>query len=140
MTKIYHANVNVNFIEENKTQSNCGITINVEVSVKTSYMQKNYIWTLVRVVVKDEKYLASIMDDSVILCDETIDTEETKTDPQNITCNPQNFYILLAFLLISIAILIAVSIYYYLIKYWAKQKQLLPFHVSNNEVKQVFYW
>ena len=57
------------------------------------------------------------MDDSVILCDETIDTEETKTDPQNITCNPQNFYILLAFLLISIAILIAVSIYYYLIKY-----------------------
>ena len=57
------------------------------------------------------------MDDSVILCDETIDTEETKTDPQNITCNPQNVYILLAFLLISIAILIAVSIYYYLIKY-----------------------
>ena len=57
------------------------------------------------------------MDDSVILCDETIDTEETKADPQNITCNPQNFYILLAFLLISIAILIAVSIYYYLIKY-----------------------
>ena len=140
MTKIYHANVNVNFIEENVTQSNCGITINVEVSVKTSYMQKNYIWTLVHVVVKDEKYLASIMDDSVILCDETIDTEETKTDPQNITCNPQNFYILLAFLLISIAILIAVSIYYYLIKYWAKQKQLLAFHVSNNEVKQVFYW
>ena len=57
------------------------------------------------------------MDDSVILCDETIDTEETKTIPKNITCNPQKFYILLAFLLISIAILIAVSIYYYLIKY-----------------------
>ena len=57
------------------------------------------------------------MDDSVILCDETIDTEETKTIPKNITCNPQKFYILLAFLLISIAILIAVSIYYYLIQY-----------------------
>ena len=33
------------------------------------------------------------------------------------TCKVQNFYILLAFLLITIALLIAVSIYCYLIKY-----------------------
>ena len=38
------------------------------------------------------------------------------------------FYILLAFLLISIALLIAVSIYCYLIKHRAKQKHLLPFY------------
>ena len=36
-------------------------------------------------------------------------------------CKTQKFYILLAFLLITIASLKAVSIYYYLIKYRAKQ-------------------
>ena len=51
----------------------------------------------------------------------------------------QNFYILLAFLLITIALLIAVSIYCYLIKYRAKQKHLLPFHVTNSELKEVIY-
>ena len=40
----------------------------------------------------------------------------------------QNFYILLVFLLITIALLIAVNIYCYLTKYGAKQKQFLPFH------------
>ena len=38
----------------------------------------------------------------------------------------QKIYILLAFLLITIALLIAVSVYYYLIKYKVKQKDLLP--------------
>ena len=78
------------------------------------------------------KYLASIMDYSVITCDEIIDAkfnsnnEETKTvltnfDETKITCKTQNFYILLAFLLITIT-LVAISICCYLIKYWAKQK------------------
>ena len=48
------------------------------------------------------------------------------------TCKTQNFYILFGFLLITIALLIAVSIYCYLIKYKSKQKHLLPFHVTNN--------
>ena len=48
----------------------------------------------------------------------------------------RNFYILLAFLLITIA-LIAVSIYCYLIKYRAKQKHLLPFHDTNNELSLI---
>ena len=85
------------------------------------------------------KYLASIMDYSVITCDEIIDAkfnsnnEETKAvltnfDETKITCKTQNFYILLAFLLITIALLIGVSIYCYLIKYWAIQKHSLPFH------------
>ena len=51
------------------------------------------------------------------------------------TCKTQNFYILLAFLLITTAVLIAVSIYCYLIKYRAKQKPLLPFHITNNKLK-----
>ena len=52
---------------------------------------------------------------------------------KKVVCKTQNFYISLALLSITIALLIAVSIYYYLIKYWAKQKQhLLPFHATKN--------
>ena len=57
------------------------------------------------------------MDDSAIICDEMVESydEETKTIPINLnekkaTCKKQNFYILLAFLLITIALLIAFSI------------------------------
>ena len=46
----------------------------------------------------------------------------------------QNLYILLELLLITIALLIAVSIYCYLIEYPAKRKHLLPFYVTNNEL------
>ena len=48
-----------------------------------------------------------------------------------------SIYILLDFLLLFIALLIAVSIYCYLIKYRAKQ--LLPFHYTNNEFRKVLY-
>ena len=58
---------------------------------------------------------------------------------KNITCKIQNFYILIAFLLITIELLIAVSIYCYLIEYRAKQKHLLPFQDTNNGLKQVLY-
>ena len=57
------------------------------------------------------------MDVSAIICDEIVESydEETKTIPINLnekkaTCKKQNFYILLAFLLITIALLIAFSI------------------------------
>ena len=73
----------------------------------------------------------------MITCDEII--EKTKTVLTNFNENKgifktQNFYILLAFLLITIALLIAVSIYYYLIKYRVKRKYLLPFNVKNNQL------
>ena len=51
----------------------------------------------------------------------------------------QNFYILLAFLLITIALLIAVSIYCYLITYQEKQKHLLPFLFTSSKLNQVLY-
>ena len=80
------------------------------------------------------------MHDLTILWDEVIESYdgETKTISRNFnekkeTCKTQNFYILLAFILITVKILIAVNIYCYLIKYWAKQKHLLPFHVTNKE-------
>ena len=84
------------------------------------------------------------MDDSAIMCDEIIESKykETKTVPtnfneKNITFKTQNFCILLVFLLITISLFIAVSIYCYLIKHRAKQKHLLPFHVTNNELKEI---
>ena len=76
------------------------------------------------------------MDNSTITCDEIIESYDedaeaklygkTKTIPANFNekkavCIMQNFYILLEFLLITIELLLAVSIYYYLIKDQAKQ-------------------
>ena len=76
----------------------------------------------VKKIIKD--YKKSIMDDSVVLCNEIIESydEEAKTIPTNFNekkanCKTQNFYILLAFLLTAMALFIAVSIYCYLIKY-----------------------
>ena len=51
----------------------------------------------------------------------------------------QKVYILLAFLLFTIALLIAVRIYCCLIKYKEKQKHLLPFYITNNKLKEVLY-
>ena len=68
------------------------------------------------------KYLASIIDNSVITCDEIIDAEETKIIPKNIICETKSFYILFAFLFITIALLISFSNYFCLMKYKAKKK------------------
>ena len=77
------------------------------------------------------------MDDSVIMCDEVIEeTVSTNFNEKKSTFKTQNFYILIEFLLITTTLLIAVSIYCYLIKYRANQKHLLLFHGTNNELKQ----
>ena len=44
---------------------------------------------------------------------------------------------LLAFLLITIAVLTGVGIYCYLIKYQAKQKHLLPFQLTNIKLNEI---
>ena len=101
---MYHANVNVNLMEESITQIKSGTTMNVDVSLKI-YVKSIVFGILLHVV----------------------ETKKQKLFQQNLkikraTCKKQNFYILLAFLLISITLLIAVSIYCYLIKYRAKIK------------------
>ena len=45
-------------------------------------------------------------------------------------CHAKNLYILLVFLVITMALLIAVSLYFPM-KYRAKEKHLLPFHNIN---------
>ena len=69
--------------------------------------------------------------------------KEAKTIPTNVNekkaiCKMQNFYILLAFSLITIALLLTVSNDCYLIKYQAKQKHSLPFHDTNNELYKFY--
>ena len=79
------------------------------------------------------------MDDSVITCHEIMESykEEANFNEKKATCKTQNFYILLAFLLIAVALLIAVSIYCYSIKYRAKQKHLLSFQFKNSKLKEI---
>ena len=92
--------------------------------------EKDYTWDPSSFSCKNCKYLASNTDDSVVTCDEIIEVTKTvsakstsnKTVPTNfnekmITCKTKKLYVLLAFLLITIALLIAVSIYCYFIKY-----------------------
>ena len=104
------------------------------------YVGKKIIWNPSTSSCKNRKYLASIMDDSAIRCDEVIELwdKKTKSIPTNFnekkaTCITINFYILLAFFKITLTLLIAVSSYCYLIKYRAIQKHLFSFHNTNNE-------
>ena len=98
--------------------------------------EKDYIWHPATCSCENGKYLASTIDNFVIIRDEIM--EKIKTVLTSLTvkidCKTQNFYILLAFLFIAIGLLIYVSIYCYLIKYRAQH--LLPFHDINNELKK----
>ena len=76
------------------------------------------------------------MDDSAIIHDEIINVKETDFNEETVTCKTQNFYILIVFLLLTIALLIAVSIYCYMIKDWGKH--LLPFHDASNKLNKFY--
>ena len=133
---MYHTNVTVDLMEGSVIQINCGITVKVDVSKKKhkkckkrNVSEKYYIWNPATCSCENGKYLASIMNDSMITCDEIIESyeKETKNIPtdfneRKVACKTKHFYILHPFLLVTIAFLIAVSTYYYLIKYQAKQK------------------
>ena len=107
---------------------------------KRHLCENDYVWNPATCNCENGKYLASIIDDSAIMCDEIIEeTVKTNFNENEATCKTQNFYILFAFLLITVALLIAVIIYCYLIKYRAKQKNILPFPDTNNELIQVTY-
>ena len=81
---------------------------------KLHVFEKDYVWNPAICNCENGKYLANIMVDSVITCDEIIESynEETNFNERKATCKMENFYILHALLLITTAFLIAVSIYY----------------------------
>ena len=80
---MYHANVNVYFMVGNLIQIKSGLISNVGLRVKNDICEKDYIWNPATCSCKNGKNLASIIDDSVITCDEIVDAEETKTDITN---------------------------------------------------------
>ena len=96
--------------------------------------KKDYTLNPVTCFCENGRYLANIIENSAITYDGIIDAEETKTIPINIICETKSFYILLAFLLIIIVLFIAFSIYSCLIECKAKQKNLLPYYVTNDEL------
>ena len=84
------------------------------------------------------EYLAGIIYDSVITCNEII--EEKKTIPtyfneRKATCKTQNFSILFKFLLITV-VLVIVSIFCYLIK----TKIFITILHNMYQVKVILYW
>ena len=116
---------------------------------KNIVCEKDYIWNLVTCSCENCKYAGSIMDDSVITCGEiiettitvpttTVPTKSTSTKTVPVTCKTENFYILFAFLLITITVLIVVSIYCWFIKYRAKQKHLLAYHNTSIKLKEIY--
>ena len=125
---------------ENVTQIISGITINANVSAKIweNSFWKNYIWNLSACTCENRKYSESIIYDSVITCDKII--KATKTIPTktiSAKAAPTSFYILFTFSLITIALLIALNIYCYLIKYQLKQEHLLSYHVTNKKLQEI---
>ena len=102
-----------------KTESKV-ITKYISCECKKGYAcEKDYIWNPATCSCQNGKYLASILDDSAMTCDEVIESydEETKNIPTNFDekIQPIKHKILLTFLLITIALLIAVNICRYLI-------------------------
>ena len=63
----------------------------------------------------------------------------SSTKAVRIKCTLTNFDILLAFLIITMALLVTVSISCYLIKYQAKQKPLLTYHHIISKLKEIGY-
>ena len=97
------------------------------------YVKKTIFGTLLHVAVKMETFWQMLW---IIqqLCVMKLYDKETKTIPTNekkATCKTQNYNFLLAFVLITKALLIDVSVYSSVIKYQAKQKHLLPFHLAS---------
>ena len=119
-------------------------------------MWKNYVWNPITCSCENGKYLTSIIVGSEIICNEVTDAEAKSNDKaksndqktNTVSANfkekkanheTQNFYMLLAFSLITMTLLIAVSIWCYLIKFWAKQKYLLSFQFTIKKLKEIIY-
>ena len=108
---------------------------------KHNTCEKGYIWSPARYICENGKYVNSIMDESGIICVKVIQPydedmkaksyHETNFNKKEATWATESFYILFVFLLITIAFLINVSIYCYLIKYQKEQKNYYNFTTQN---------
>ena len=99
--------------------------INVDVSGKNVMYMKKMFGILLHVIVKMEN-LQQVLWMIQQLCVMKLQshTRKKQTLIKRATCKMQNIFILLSFFLITIALLIAFSIYCYLVKYRGNQKTL----------------
>ena len=96
LTKHISSELKCKFDEKSVIQINCGIMINIHVSVN-NICEKDYIWNPATYSCENRKYLASIMEDSVITCDKTIEEKFLTNFNKKIVCKTQDFYSLLTF-------------------------------------------
>ena len=61
----------------------------------------------------------------------------TNFNKKKVTCKTKNLYILLAFILVTIALLAVVDIHPCFLKYQAKH--FFPFHFTNDKLEKVLY-
>ena len=110
---------------QNVIQIKSGITVHVDVSVKTRKnimcAKKDSIWNPDACLWKNDKYLASLIDVLVITSDKVIETAKFVPTKAVLTKSAStNLCTWLTFLLITIALLIAISIYCHLRRCIAK--------------------
>ena len=98
-----------------------GILLRVFPKIVTSY---KYRWRF--------SVIDNIIEDSCVEIREERKTVPTNFNEKKVTCKTKKNIYFFAFLLITVTLLIAVSVYYYLVKYWAKKKHLLPYHNTRN--------
>ena len=81
---MYHVNVNVHLMgKKNVIQNNGGIMISE--CKKHHICEKDYLWNLATCSCENVEYLASIMNDSAIMCDGVLESydEDTQTVLKN---------------------------------------------------------
>ena len=153
---IYHANVNLDLMRKNVIQINGRIMINVYVSLrKVMYVcLEMCVWNPDTCNCENGKYLASVMNDSAIVCDEIIDADaEAKLNDEansNDEETKTNFNEKKATIKDKIPIFHFINYYniidsfFYLLlfdKISSKKKnnKTLPFNDINNKLKEVVY-
>ena len=94
-----------------KSETTKIVGVSVKILKNIMCAKKNCLWNPPPCSCENGIYLASIITNLVTTCDEIIE-EETKTIATNFNSKKKDFYILPNLLLITIALLIAVSIYY----------------------------
>ena len=107
--------------------------------------KKIYIWSPSACTCEKGKFLGSIIGDAVFMDDKIIELTKaipTKTISKNfnekkVKCKIENFYISITFLTITIAVLLAVSIYCYLMKHRSKQEHLLSYYGTSNDLREI---
>ena len=72
---MYHGHANVNLMVENVIQIKSGRNDKYQCNCKKHICEKDYIWNPSTSSCKNNKYLASIIDISLITCDEFIEEE-----------------------------------------------------------------